>query len=130
MAEFSLTQSVGGTLPSGSEINILPLNTVIGGAEVLCLTASDILLADLTDVATAAQAQVIIQNLGPNSIFIAYHTSATGGGPGVTTATGVEITADSTLVLDMGGGMAVWGIAITANQTGGNGTRITGAKRA
>lgn len=130
MADFTLSASVGGSLPSGSEVNILPLNTVIGPSEVLIQTAADILLADLTDVATAAQSQVIIQNLGPNSIFIAYHSSATGAGPGVTTANGVEITADSSLTLDQVGGMAIWGAVATANQSSGNGTRVTGAKRA
>ena len=129
MADFDLTASQGGSLPSGQEISLLPLNTVIGPAEVLCLTALDILLADLTDVASAAQSQVIIQNLGPNDIAISYHTSATGDGPGVTVLNGVRIAAGATLTLDDVGGLAVWGIAVTANQVSGAGTRIVGGKR-
>lgn len=129
MADFDLTESQGGSLPSGNEVSVMPLNSVIGPTEVELTTGAEALLADFTDVAMAAQGVVQIQNKGSNSIYIALHTSSSSG-PSVTTANGLEIGAGGVETLDYVGGLAVWGIAETGNQSTGSGTRIIGGKRA
>ena len=119
--------SAGTYYPSEDAVKLFPINAVIGPTEILVLAASEILLADATDVNKALHGAVTIQNLGPNPIYIAFATSASSG-PGVTTANGIEIAVDLSYTVDLWGGSAIWA-RTSVDQTAGNGTRVIGTKK-
>jgi hypothetical protein len=100
------------------------LRRVIGPSEVLVLDEPT-LLANLTDVGND-NAAVVVFNNGAAAIFYCLHTSASSA-PSLTTDNGLPLASNSGFVFDKCGGIAIWAIA-AADQTAGNGTRVSGAK--
>lgn len=76
-------------------------------------TTSTLLFSDTN---SSEAVEVIIQNRGPNSIYVS--TEA-----GVTTATGVEVASNGVLVLQRPRGK-IYAVAATANQTTPANTRV------
>lgn len=118
--------SAGNFYPAENAVKLLPVNAIVGPSAVPVDTV-ETLLADATDVNKSLHGHVTIQNLGPNSIFIAVGLSPSTG-PGVTTTNGIEINSLSSYTIDLWGGLALWAIT-TALQVAPADTRVSGSKK-
>lgn len=100
-----------------------PLVRTIGPKEVLVGTTATI-LADCSDVLNSPAA-VTVYNNGPNSIWWCY--APAGVTPSITTTNAIELPAGAYQNFDGIGGLAVWAINTTP-QNSGAGTRVAGGK--
>ena len=118
--------SAGNFYPAENAVKLLPVNALVGPVAVP-VALVETLLADATDVNKSLHGFVTIQNLGPDSIFIATGLSATVG-PGLTVINGIEIKTDQSYTIDFWGGSALWAIT-TVLQVTPLDTRVSGAKK-
>lgn len=116
----------GNFYPSENVVKLYPVNAVVGPTPI-AVDTSETLLADATDVNKSLHGAITIQNLGPNTIAIAFGLSNTVG-PGVTLLNGVEIATGLSYTVDLWGGAALWAIC-SVLQVAPLDTRISGSKR-
>jgi hypothetical protein len=118
--------SAGNFYPAENAVKLLPVNAIVGPAAIP-VDIIETLIADATDVNKSLHGHVTLQNLGPNSIFVAVGLSPTVG-PGLTILNGLEIVATQSYTIDLWGGLALWGIG-TVLQVAPADTRVSGSKK-
>ncbi len=118
--------SAGTFYPAENAVKLLPVNAIVGPAAIP-VALIETLIADATDVNKSLHGHVTLQNLGPNSIFVAVGLSPTVG-PGLTVLNGLEIETGQSYTIDLWGGLALWGIT-TILQVTPLDTRVSGSKK-